>query len=378
MGNSFIALILLIVANALASAQAAGNDAKSDTKKDQPAQKTAEQEFKNIQSLKGVPADQVLPTMQFFTASLGVQCSFCHVDSPAFAPEKDDKKEKVTARAMIAMVNEINKDNFKGRTQVGCATCHAGRNEPVPVPPLGDDRPKQPQRNPQQPPPTADQVLQSYFTAVGGKAALEKLTTKVTRGNVTTPIGKVPFEVDQKAPGMFVVSVTLPNGVMYAEGVNATVAWRKEGREATDMSGPDTAMAKAGARFFDPDLAPPANSVNQRVGLAIVNGHDCYSLRETVPESGLFERLDFDRQSGLLLRRTIVQRTLFGPLPSQWDYSDYRDVNGVKVPFTIVRGRWDGTYVFTADSVQLNVPLDDSRFQKPSTSQPPKPRGDAK
>ena len=72
--------------------------------------KLAEEEFKNIQALKGIPADQVIPSMQFIAASLGVECEFCHV---AHANDKDDKKPKVTARKMIAMMMAINKDNFR-------------------------------------------------------------------------------------------------------------------------------------------------------------------------------------------------------------------------------------------------------------------------
>ena len=53
-----------------------------------PSAKTAEQQFKNIQVLKGVPADQVIPTMQFISGSLGVECEFCHVEA---AFDKDDK-----------------------------------------------------------------------------------------------------------------------------------------------------------------------------------------------------------------------------------------------------------------------------------------------
>jgi len=85
--------------------------------KAEPAQQTAaslspkkaEEQFKNIQVLKGIPADQVFPTMQFIAASLGVECDFCHVQN---AFEKDDKKPKQTARKMVEMMFAINKDNF--------------------------------------------------------------------------------------------------------------------------------------------------------------------------------------------------------------------------------------------------------------------------
>src|SRR5438270_308487 len=93
--------------------------------------KTAEQQFKNIQVLKGVPADQVIPAMQFISASLGVECEFCHVEH---AFDRDDKKPKLAARHMIEMQNQINQNAFKGETEVTCNTCHRGSNRPMSVP----------------------------------------------------------------------------------------------------------------------------------------------------------------------------------------------------------------------------------------------------
>src|ERR1700720_2234769 len=84
--------------------------------------KKAEEQFKNIQVLKGVPAEQIFPTMQFISASLGVECEFCHVHN---AFEKDDKKPKQTARKMIDMSFAINKDNFGGHRKVTFNSCIA-------------------------------------------------------------------------------------------------------------------------------------------------------------------------------------------------------------------------------------------------------------
>ena len=107
---------------------------------DPNAGKTTDEAFKNIQSLKGVPADELIPAMQYFNAALGVDCNYCHVVRPTRAFEKDDKEEKKTARLMIAMTQAINKDNFKGNVEVGCATCHGGRANPTAVPPIGDQQ----------------------------------------------------------------------------------------------------------------------------------------------------------------------------------------------------------------------------------------------
>ncbi len=89
--------------------------------------KPAEQVFKNIQVLKGMPAPELMDTMRTFTRSLGVQCDFCHVMG---AFEKDDKPEKPTAREMILMARQINRDNFGGHMRVTCWTCHRGSTEP--------------------------------------------------------------------------------------------------------------------------------------------------------------------------------------------------------------------------------------------------------
>src|ERR1039458_8180781 len=90
--------------------------------------KTAEEVYKNIVQLKGTPADQLMPAMQFMASSLGAECAFCHVQGQM---ESDDKPAKRTARAMIAMTAAIDKDNFRGQLQVTCFSCHRGSARPV-------------------------------------------------------------------------------------------------------------------------------------------------------------------------------------------------------------------------------------------------------
>src|ERR1700739_2170141 len=96
-----------------------------------PTPKKAEEQFKNIQVLKGTPAEQLFPTMQFIAASLGVECEFCHVHN---AFDKDDKKPKKTARKMMEMMFAINKDNFEGHREVTCYSFHRGSPHPLAIP----------------------------------------------------------------------------------------------------------------------------------------------------------------------------------------------------------------------------------------------------
>src|SRR4051812_43374441 len=97
-------------------------------------------QFTNIQVLKDIPADQLLPSMQFITGALGVDCGFCHVtDKGHEGYAADDKRNKKTAREMMTMTMAINQNNFKGEQRVTCATCHNGHNNPNPVAPVLDE-----------------------------------------------------------------------------------------------------------------------------------------------------------------------------------------------------------------------------------------------
>jgi len=111
---------ILFLAACFAGAQSTAGPSREDSAD------PAEQVFKNIQVLKGTPAYQVVPSMQFIGAALGVECEFCHVRG---ALDKDDKKPKQTARQMIQMQMAINRDNFKGEREVTCFSCHRGAHD---------------------------------------------------------------------------------------------------------------------------------------------------------------------------------------------------------------------------------------------------------
>jgi hypothetical protein len=84
------------------------------------------------------------------------------------------------------------------------------------------------------------------------------------------------------------------------------------------------------------------------------------------PYPGVTEQLQFDRESGLLLRRSVSTATPLGPLPEQIDYSDYRDVNGVKVPFTVRHATWNALTTEKLTEVRFNVPVAETEFAKPA------------
>ena len=93
--------------------------------------KPAEEVYKNIQIMKGVPAPRLRSVMMNLTKWLGVECAHCHVMGEF---EKDDKPAKKTARSMFQMVRGINQNNFGGSGPVTCWTCHRGQAKPQSLP----------------------------------------------------------------------------------------------------------------------------------------------------------------------------------------------------------------------------------------------------
>lgn len=332
--------------------------------------KPVEQTRKNIQVLKGLPDSQLIPVMQFIGTSLGVECVFCHV-VPQF--EKDDKPEKATARKMILMQFEINKNNkdiFGATGAITCFTCHRGHTKPqvmpmLPVAAVAGGAAGQAKAA--EPLPTVDQVLDKYLQGLGGKAAYEKLKSRVMTGSQVTADGTViPIETYQAAPDKVVTILTTPKQGVMMSGYNGKVGWVKNQRGQRELSGAQLAEMKRNADFYGDlkfkELFPGLEVVDREK----VGDRDAYVLAsQSAPNRT--EKLYFDTQTGLLLRIVTITQTMLAPIPDQIDFEDYRDVDGVKLPFVIrhsavdARNGWTRKYT----EIKQNVAIDDTKFNPP-------------
>jgi len=101
-----------------------------------------------------------------------------------------------------------------------------------------------------------------------------------------------------------------------------------------------------------------------------IDGHDTIQVvgrTEGQPPLRLF----FDAQTNLLLRLVRYQETPLGRLPTQVDYADYRDADGVKVPYKWIIARPGNRFSIQLDQLQQNVPVDDAKFALPPPPPPP-------
>ncbi len=361
-----------------AKAQSGGSPAAANA--DEP--KKAEEQFKNIQVLKGIPADQLIPGMQFITASLGVECEFCHVEG---AFDKDDKKPKQTARKMMAMMFAINKDNFEGHREVTCYSCHRGSTDPVGTPAVMAEEAKpgmrmdEPQRSELSESgeakakgaeakeanwPSADQIFGKYQQVVGGTAAIDKITSRVMKGTITFGDRNVPIDIFSKDPDKRVSFTHTPDGdsVTVFDGHEGWLG--APGRPVREMHGPDIDGAAMDADLHFAAHLKEMFSEAQVRGTEKVGDRDAYLVigrREGKPPLKLY----FDQQSGMLVRLVRYGETPLGRLPTQIDYADYREAGGVKIPFRWTLARPSGRFTIQVSEVKQNVPVDDAKFAKP-------------
>ena len=363
-----------------ASAKGAAQTAQEPKSARQRAagQKRAEEQFKNIQALKGVPADQLIPAMQFISASLGVECEFCHLHDKM---DSDDKKPKKIARQMITMMLDIDKANFEGRLEVTCYTCHRGAAMPVSIPAIKDEEmagPGAPGKKSEETPalPKPEELLDKYLAAAGGAAAVEKITTREQKGKLMA-FGRqsFPAEVYSKAPDKRVSVMHLKDGdsVTAFDGQRGWLS--VPGRPAHMMSASENNSARLDADLHFPvhvkTLYPKFKVDNGEK----IDGHDTY-LVMGYEEGRPPLRLYFDTQTGLLLRLIRYAQSPLGLNPTQIDYADYHEADGVKVPFRWTVSRPGNHFTIQVEEIKQNVPVDDAKFAAPPPpAQPATPPG---
>lgn len=342
--------------------------------------KPVEQTRKNIQVLKGLPESQLFTVMNYIRASLGVSCAYCHVNASGdnWEWEKDDKPTKTTARKMIQMTFDINKNNrdiFGATGAITCYTCHRGNTKPITTPPLPQTPPEggaSGEAKPAASLPTVDQILDKYVQAIGGRAAFEKLTSRVMKGMQVTYDGtSMPVEIYQTAPNKFLSVVTTPKNGLVSLGFNGTTAWMKGPRGQRELRGGQLDQMKRAADFYGDIHFKEIYPGLKVVGREKIRDREAYVVESQVSDTRT-ERLYFDTQTGLLLRITAITKTILAPIPEQTDFEDYKEVDGVRLPFTVRQSYVDPWVGWTRKFTEIkhNVTVEDAKFNMPPA--PPK------
>ncbi len=377
-------MIVCLLGIALARGQAAraGTDQKPQM---------AEEAFKNVQVLRGIPVNEFMGTMGFFSASLSLNCTDCHVTESAGNWDRyaDDTPLKQTARRMVLMENLINRSDFGGTRMVTCYTCHRGVQHPEVTPSLAEQYGAPPPEDPDRvqvlpkatdSPSAAEQILDKFIQAVGGAQQLGKLssfTAKGTYAGFDTDFQKVPAEIFAKAPNQRTETNHLPGGdnTTTYDGREAWIAAADKPLPLIMLTGGDLDGAKVDADLsFPSTLKQELSKWHAGFPPTTIDGH-AVQVVEGTAAGGTDVKLFFDKDSGLLLRQTRFIDTTVGLIPLHVDYSDYRAVSGVKMPFHWTVTWVDGQSTTELSDVQANAAVAPAKFMKPA---PVASRGPAK
>jgi photosynthetic reaction center cytochrome c subunit len=349
---------------------------------------TAGEFFKNVKVLANLPVNEFMTTMGFFSASLGYSCENCHgADSGWENYAADNQVKKQTARRMILMMTAMNKTYFGGRQALTCYTCHRGGDEPRITPNLAalySPPPEEPKDVVQQAQGSAsvDQIFDKYLQALGGSQRVANLTSFVARATVLgygVGAEKQSAEIYAKVPGRRTVIVHSVGGdnITTLDGRSGWIAGPQiAGPEipvpVLALTGGDLDGLKLEASLSFPSTIRQAFS-QWRVGVQTEINDRQVQVVQGSAAGAAFATLYFEADSGLLSRVVRYTDSLVGRFPTQIDFSDYREVSGVKMPFRWTVVWLDGQEKFELTKVDVNVPINESRFAKPIVSRSPVP-----
>jgi zinc protease len=282
------------------------------------------------------------------------------------------------ARQMIGMMQTINKNFFGGAPRVTCFTCHHGNQSPRSDPNIALQY-STPEEDPNARDFTtdatlsADKIFEKYLQAVGGNnlAKLTSFAAKGTYAGFDTLFEKVPVDIFAKAPNQYTTIVHMKAGNSI-RAFNGTNGW---------MAGPDTAIplvtltegnldrARLEAIVAFPSGIPKAYP-HWRIGRAVLNEEEVTVVQGINDDRQPIANLYF-APSGLLVRAVRWTLTPVGFVPTQIDYSDFRDVAGVKVPFKRVVSQTFMQMTVELTDVQPNATVDAARFARPAPAPRP-------
>ena len=340
----------------------------------------AEQFFKNVQVLRGMSVKEFMDTMGFFAASLDANCTTCHGQDSggswdSYASDKIPLKQ--TARKMILMMNSINQTNFGGKQVLTCYSCHRFGRIPKIVPDLTLQYGPAPDEDPEEilaqaaGQPTPDQVLDKYYKAIGGLDKVSAITSIVAKGTWQgyEDTEQHDLQIYAKAPAQR-TTIVENHGALTTNTFDGTSGW--SAAPITDV--PETLMTLSGSDLdnarIDAELSFPArikqSLTDLRVGQPFeIDDKDVTILQGYTPDKSPV-KLYFDSDSGLLVRVVRYTISRVGRQPTRFDYSDYRDVKGVKMPFYWLTTWVDGRSKTQLTDLQINAPIEAAKFAKPA------------
>jgi zinc protease len=214
---------------------------------------------------------------------------------------------------------------------------------------------------------TADQILENYIKAIGGRENWKKLTTRISTGTIDVPAMNLSglVTVREKAPNRSIFTVNF-NGAVFQQGFDGTIGWSNDPQNGLrEQAGEELAETKRDSDFYHPlDLKQMYSKITL-TGTDKIDDRDAYIVEASSADLGT-DKIYFDTQNGLVLRIVGQHHTMDGPATFTEDFSDFREVDGIKLPYTVHQESPSSTFTIKFTEIRHNEAIEDAAFAKPA------------
>ncbi len=222
---------------------------------------------------------------------------------------------------------------------------------------------------------TGEEILQKYIDATGGAAARQKLKSSIMKGQMELGAQGMrgSLEIYAKAPNKRLTITKIDGMGEMLQGFDGKIAWAKDPQgNVREITGPQLAVVQRESTFNSDLRWKELYEKLEIAGKGKIDGKDAWILKLT-PKAGAPIVRYYDAETFLLLRSDMTVNGPQGEFTLKTTVTDYREVDGIKVPFQITQGLPMGTMGMRVSEIKSNVPIDDAIFAKPAAAVPATP-----
>lgn len=210
--------------------------------------------------------------------------------------------------------------------------------------------------------PTGKEIMEKHITASGGRDAMLKIKNRVSKGELDFPAQGIKAQIESTtaAPNYMTSVMTIPNMMTMKTGSDGTDVWQASDTMGSRLLEGKELENQLRDATFNSDLEWERlyKTVNV-IGVEDIDGKPAYKVETISPNDSKMTHW-FDKESGIRVKISIVQMSQMGEIPVETLFQDYRDVDGVKVPFKtqMSQGGMSGTLTMTEVKHNVDLPAD--------------------
>jgi zinc protease len=219
--------------------------------------------------------------------------------------------------------------------------------------------------------PSVDEILEKYVKALGGKEAIEKLRSRISKGSFDIEAANLSGSLESfaKAPNKNATNISIQGFGDINSVYDGTKGWSSDPFSGLrELSGLELATTKRESDFYSP-LNFKKNYTKLEVkGREKVASSEAYVV-EATPAEGTPEKFYFDANTGLVVRQDSERESPQGKLPAEIYFEDYKEVDGIKIPYLTKFITPAFAFSVKLTEVKHNLEIDEAKFNKPSATQ---------